>query len=51
MYHDMLDKIVKAAPWIFLYNQLDIYGKSKRLQDWKPRSNEIIYLFNASLKS
>jgi peptide/nickel transport system substrate-binding protein len=51
MYHDMLDKIVKAAPWIFLYNQLDIYGKSKRLENWKPRSNEIIYLFNASLKS
>jgi peptide/nickel transport system substrate-binding protein len=51
MYHDMLDKIVKAAPWIFLYNQLDIYGKSKRLDNWKPRSNEMIYLFNASLKS
>jgi len=51
MYHDMVDKIVKAAPWIFLYNQLDIYGKSKRLENWTPRSNEIIYLFNASLKS
>jgi hypothetical protein len=47
----MVDKIVKAAPWIFLYNQLDIYGKSKRLEGWKPRSNEMIYLFDASVKS
>ena len=51
MYHDLLDKIVKAAPWIFLYNQFDIYGVSQQLQNWKPRSDEMIYLYGATLKS
>ncbi len=36
------------CPWLFLYNQFDLYGVSKRL-DWKARPDERIYLANALL--
>jgi len=36
------------APWIFLYQMEDLYGKSKRLH-WQPRSDEILRLVEMSL--
>jgi ABC-type transport system substrate-binding protein len=50
-YHDLVKKIVEAAPWIFLYVATDIYGVSNDLQGWKPRPDEMIYLYGASMKS
>jgi peptide/nickel transport system substrate-binding protein len=41
--------IQKAAPWIFLWEQHDLYGVSNRL-DWKPRADEQYYLFDAKVK-
>ena len=35
------------APWIFLWNQYDLYGVSDRL-DWDPVSFEKIWLYDAS---
>jgi peptide/nickel transport system substrate-binding protein len=35
-------------PFIFLYAYKDLYGVSNRLK-WKPRSDELIYMYGASL--
>lgn len=37
------------APWIYLWNQEDLYGVSNQL-DWKPVSFERIWLYEASLR-
>ena len=49
-YHSILKTIVEAAPWIFLYVPVDVYGVSSNLKDWKPRSDELIYLYGPSLQ-
>lgn len=49
MYHDILRRVVEAAPWLFLYSQADIYGVGNALQDWSARPDEMIYLYGASL--
>ncbi|MHB8619631.1 MAG: ABC transporter substrate-binding protein [Chloroflexota bacterium] len=36
------------APFVFLYEQVDIYGTSKRL-NWTPRPDEEIYMYDASV--
>ena len=41
--------IYKDPPFIYLFAYKDLYGVSKQLS-WKPRSDELIYLFDASLK-
>ncbi len=38
-----------AAPAIFLYKQPVLYGLSSRL-DWKPRSDEFLYIYDAKLR-
>ncbi|WP_240230875.1 ABC transporter substrate-binding protein [Devosia lacusdianchii] len=45
----MLKLFYEEGPWLQLYFQLDFYGVSNRL-DWKPRRDEEIDLFTASLK-
>ncbi len=42
-------QIQQAAPWIFLWEQHDLYGVSDRLA-WEPRADEQLYLFEASVK-
>ena len=42
-------QIQAAAPWIFLWEQHDLYGVSDRLI-WEPRADEQIYLFEAKVK-
>lgn len=42
-------QVQKAAPWIFLWEQHDLYGVSNRL-DWEPRADEQFYLFEAKVK-
>ena len=41
--------INEAAPAIFLYKQPVLYGLSSRL-DWKPRSDEFLYIYDAKLR-
>ena len=41
--------INEAAPVIFLYKQPVLYGLSRRL-DWKPRSDEFLYIYDAKLR-
>lgn len=42
-------QIQAAAPWIFLWEQHDLYGVSDKLI-WEPRADEQIYLFEAKVK-
>lgn len=45
-----IQAILKSdPPFIFLFAYKDLYGVSKRL-DWKPRSDELIYMHDASVK-
>jgi len=41
--------INEAAPAIFLYKQPVLYGLSSRM-DWKPRSDEFLYMYDAKLR-
>lgn len=36
------------APWIFLWQQHDVYGVSRRLQ-WQPRVDQQLFMFDAKL--
>jgi len=49
LYADSLSIIRGEAPWIFLYQQSDIYGVSSRV-DWAPRPDELIWAFEIGLK-
>jgi peptide/nickel transport system substrate-binding protein len=40
--------VVQQAPWIFLWDQHDVYGVAKRVQ-WQPRADEQIFLFDAQV--
>lgn len=42
-------QIQADPPFIYLFAYRDLYGVSKRL-NWKPRSDELIYMYEASLK-
>ena len=48
-FNELQRTIQKAAPWIFLWEQHDLYGVSNRL-DWTPRADEQFYLFDAKIK-
>ena len=49
LYADGLALVRDAAPWIFLYQQVDIYGVGTRV-DWEPRPDELIWAFDAALR-
>jgi peptide/nickel transport system substrate-binding protein len=43
-------RVLRAdAPWVFLHQQEDIYGVSKRV-DWKPRPDERLIAYDMDLK-
>ncbi len=48
-YRDALWFIREGAPWIFLYQQKDIYGVNTRVK-WQPRPDELIWAFDAEIK-
>ncbi|MGI6358765.1 MAG: ABC transporter substrate-binding protein [Bacillota bacterium] len=48
-YHAALEQIHEEAPWLLLYQQLDIYGVNNRVQ-WSPRADEAIILHRAAWK-
>ena len=49
LYAEGLALVRDAAPWIFLYQQVDIYGVGTRV-DWEPRPDELIWAFDAALR-
>ena len=49
MYHDAMVTLREEAPWVFLHQQLDIYGISSRLH-WQARPDERIYAFDARVE-
>lgn len=50
IYHTLLETMVEEAPWLFLYTQHDLYGVTTRLKGWKPRPDEMIYLYGAHIE-
>jgi peptide/nickel transport system substrate-binding protein len=49
LYEEALRIIRDAAPWIFLYQQVDIYGVANHV-DWDPRPDELIWAFDAAIR-
>jgi len=47
IYQEMEQYIHDSAPWIFMYEQKDLYGVNKALK-WEPSPHELIYLWDAS---
>jgi peptide/nickel transport system substrate-binding protein len=45
LYAEALQIIRDEAPWIFLYQQEDIYGVSNRV-NWSPRPDELIWAYD-----
>jgi peptide/nickel transport system substrate-binding protein len=39
--------IVEEAPWLFLYNPVEIYAQRDRVQGWVPRSDALVILDKA----
>lgn len=48
LYAHMVALTHDEAPWIFLYQMDDLYGKSKRVH-WQPRSDEVLRVFDMSM--
>ena len=48
LYREALSIVRDEAPWLFLYQQGDVYGVNRRV-NWQPRADEFILLFEASL--
>jgi peptide/nickel transport system substrate-binding protein len=49
LYAESLSITRDAAPWIFLYQQVDIYGVADHV-DWQPRPDELIWAFDAAIR-
>jgi ABC-type transport system substrate-binding protein len=43
-YKQLGKQLVDDAPWVFLYQQDDIYGVRDQVQNWKPVGDQIIYI-------
>jgi len=49
IYADASQVMKEEAPCAFIYQQMDIYGISERL-NWKPRTDERLFVFDMSFK-
>lgn len=49
LYRQAQEIVVAEAPWLFLYQQGDVYGVSTNL-DWEPVANELIWAYSASFE-
>ena len=48
--YEQLTKLVwDEAPWIFLYNQQDIYGVRDKVKNFKPTSEAVVRLENTEV--
>lgn len=48
-YRQVLAEVQSAAPWLLLYQQMDIYGVNNRLE-WSPRADEAINIYDVAWK-
>ncbi|HEX7002384.1 MAG TPA: ABC transporter substrate-binding protein [Trueperaceae bacterium] len=49
IYHQAAELIHEQAPFIFLYQQVDVYGVSPRVEGWVPSPDESIYLWGVTV--
>jgi peptide/nickel transport system substrate-binding protein len=49
IYSDAAKLIKEEVPWGWVYQQVDIYGVSERL-NWKARTDELMLVFDMSFK-
>ncbi len=49
LYREAVALTTEEYPWLFLYQQGDVYGVSTEL-NWEPRSNELIWAYSASFE-
>jgi peptide/nickel transport system substrate-binding protein len=49
LYEKLNNLVHEKAPWLFLHQQVDLYGVNKAL-DWKPRSDEGLRLTDIKLR-
>ena len=51
LYNKLGKQIADEAPWVFLYQQDDVYAVRDRVQNWQPVGDQIIYINGVSLKA
>lgn len=49
IYQRAAELIHEEAPFIFLYQQVDVYGVAARVSDWTPSPDESIYLWGVTV--
>lgn len=49
LYKQAQEIVAREAPWLFLYQQGDVYGVSSNL-NWEPLANELIWAHSASFE-
>ena len=49
LYSKVQARIKENAPWIYLFQQVDVYGVSNKVT-WKPRSDELSWLYAVGAK-
>jgi len=49
MFKEIQAFIHEDVPWIFLYDQEDLYGLTKRIQ-WQPRPDEFVWIYDVKVK-
>jgi len=49
IYQDMAEKLHDEAPFIYLYQQVDLYGVAPSVSGWTPSPDESIYLWGVAI--
>lgn len=49
VYQELMALVNEEAPWLFLYQQEDLYATTATLQDWSPDAHERIYLYGTGV--
>lgn len=50
IYQQAEELVHEQAPFIFLYQQVDVYGVTARVSGWQPSPDEAIYLWGVAVK-
>lgn len=48
IYSDLSNLLKEEAPWVYMHQQMDIYGLSNRL-NWEPRPDERLWMYTADV--
>lgn len=51
MYTKLGKQITDDAPWVFLYQQDDVYGVRDRVKNWQPIGDQIIYINGVTVQA